>query len=184
MDVVRRAFEELRGRIEIQSTLGKGTRFTIWLPLTMAIIDGMVVRVGAERCIFPTLSVMTVLPYREEDSTTVLDKGHLLNFQGKQVPVFSLSEFIGGQDKTLPPSKNPLVVIAETGGRTVGFIVDDLLGKQQIVIKSLGATFRDIDGLAGAAILPDGHVGLIFDVDGLLKALTEGSINALAPLQA
>jgi two-component system, chemotaxis family, sensor kinase CheA len=183
MDVVKRTFEELRGRIEIQSTLGKGTRFTIWLPLTMAIIDGMVVRAGGERCIFPTLSVTTVLPYREDDSTTVLGKGRLLNFQGRQVPIYALSSFFSGSAhaseqasqagaKPREEGRPRLCVLAENEGRTVGFVVDDLIGKQQIVIKSLGDAFKDIHGLAGGAILTDGGVGLILDIDGLVKALS------------
>jgi len=169
MDVVKRTFEELRGRIDIQSITGKGTRFTVWLPLTMAIIDGMVVRVGRERCIFPTLSVITILPFNETTSVPVLGKGRLLDFQGKQVPVFPLEHFFG--EVTEKTGQSRLCVLAETEGRTVGFLVDDLLGKQQIVIKSLGDAFKNIPGLSGGAILTDGGVGLILDIDGLVKSM-------------
>jgi two-component system chemotaxis sensor kinase CheA len=169
MDVVKRTIEDLRGRIEIESVLGRGTRFIIWLPLTMAIIDGMVVRVGNERCIFPTLSVTTILSFTDEDGGTAFGRHRIIEFQGRQVPVHPLEGFF--DDPPADPKRRRLCVLAETGGRIIGFLVDDLLGKQQIVIKSLGDAFKDIPGLAGGAILSDGGVGLILDIDGLARAV-------------
>jgi two-component system chemotaxis sensor kinase CheA len=93
MDVVRRNIEALRGRIEIQSRSGLGTTFSIWLPLTLAIIDGMVVRVGGERYVFPTLSILRVVPIREEDVKTVVGKGRMLSLQGRLIPLFPLNGF-------------------------------------------------------------------------------------------
>jgi two-component system, chemotaxis family, sensor kinase CheA len=169
MDVVKRTIEDLRGRIDIQTKPGFGTRFSIWLPLTMAIIDGLVVRVGQERCIFPTLSVVTVLALEEKNCLPVLGQGQLITHQDRQVPVFALESFFG--DKSDSNRDRRLVVLVETEGKIVGFAVDELLGKQQIVIKTLGDTFKSIQGLAGGGILSDGNVGLILDVDGLAKAM-------------
>ncbi len=170
MDVVKRTIEDLRGRIEIQTQPGKGTRFSIWLPLTMAIIDGMVVRVGRERCIFPTLSVVTILSVKDSETVEVMEHGRLISHQGRQIPVFPLEMFFG--DANRDDDQRRIAVLVEAEGKIFGFAVDELLGKQQIVIKSLGDTFKSIPGLAGGCILSDGNVGLILDVDGLAKAVT------------
>jgi two-component system chemotaxis sensor kinase CheA len=167
MDVVKRNIEELRGRVEIISQKGKGTTFVIWLPLTMAIIDGMVVRVGSERIIFPTLSVKTIVPIKDEDTWTVTEKGRMLSLQGKLIPIFHLAEYLGsGAGKNL---QGVVAVVTEIGGRATAFAVDELLGQQQIVIKSLGHAFSGIPGVAGGAILSDGCVGIILDVEGLAR---------------
>lgn len=170
MDVVKRTIEDLRGRIDIQTQPGKGTRFSIWLPLTMAIIDGMVVRVGRERCIFPTLSVVTILSIKDSETVDVMEHGQLISHQGRQIPVFPLEMFFG--DEKPGDDQRRIAVLVEAEGKIFGFAVDELLGKQQIVIKSLGDTFKSIPGLAGGGILSDGNVGLILDVDGLAKAVT------------
>ncbi len=170
MDVVKRNIELLRGRIEIHSEKNVGTTFSIWLPLTLAIIDGMVVRVGRERYIFPTLSVVRIVAINPKDITTCVEKGEMLSLNGSLIPLFSLQDFF-----QIPIKSNDvrlkLAVIVESNHQQTGFIVDELMGQQQTVIKSLGETFKNIPGLTGGTILSDGCVGIILDVDGLLKSM-------------
>jgi two-component system chemotaxis sensor kinase CheA len=167
MDVVRRNIEDLRGRIEIESEAGQGTTFSIWLPLTLAIIDGMIVRVGRQRLVFPTLSILRIVPARAEDARDCAGRGKMLLLQDELIPIFDLAEYVpGGGERS-----RGLAVIVESGGRKAGLLVEELLGQQQVVIKGLGEALKQIPGLAGGAILPDGTVGMILDVDGLLHGL-------------
>ena len=168
LDVVRRNVEALRGQVEISSEVGKGSTFTLRLPLTLAIIDGMVVRVGRERYIIPILSIIRSIRPEAEELNTVLDKGELLDVKGELVPLFRLSRLfgIGGAEMEVTEA---LVVVVEDEGLQVGILIDELPGQQQIVIKTLGEAMRDIPGLSGGAIMPDGRVGLILDVGGLVR---------------
>jgi two-component system, chemotaxis family, sensor kinase CheA len=168
MDVVKRNVEELRGRIEIQSQPGVGTTFSIWLPLTLAIIDGMIVRLGGDRFIFPTLSIMRIVPLVKEEIYTVIDKGEMLKLQDEMIPLLRLHQLYPGFESQ---GWARLAVIVESEGKKVGIPVNELLGQQQIVIKALGESFKNIPGLTGGAILSDGNVGMILDVDGLMKCL-------------
>jgi two-component system chemotaxis sensor kinase CheA len=168
MDVVKRNVEELRGRIDIQSQAGTGTTFSIWLPLTLAIIDGMIVRLGKERFIFPTLSILRIVPLVKEEVYTVIDKGEMLKLQDEMVPLMRLKQLFPGFESS---GWSRLAVIVESDGKKLGIPVDELLGQQQIVIKGLGESFKNIAGLTGGAILSDGNVGMILDVDGLMKSL-------------
>lgn len=168
MDVVKRNIEILRGRIDIHSVPGQGTTFSIWLPLTLAIIDGMVVSIAKERYVFPTLSIVRIVSYQEKDRFTVKGKGEMLSVLGELVPFFPLKDYFqpdGGRSAETAR----LIVIAESEGRRAAFPVDELLGQQQIVIKKLETAFQSIPGLSGGAILSDGCVGLILDLDGLMK---------------
>jgi two-component system chemotaxis sensor kinase CheA len=168
MDVVKRNIEILRGRIDIHSVPGQGTTFSIWLPLTLAIIDGMVVRIADERFVFPTLSIVRIVSFDEKDRLTVKSEGEMLSVQGELVPIFPLKDYFQpGHGRTAHAAR--LVVIAESEGRRAAFPVDELLGQQQIVIKKLETAFQNIPGLSGGAILSDGCVGLILDMDGLMK---------------
>ncbi len=168
MDVVRRNIEQLRGQCEIESAAGTGTTFSIRLPLTLAIIDGMVIRVGQQRYILPTLSIIrSVRPVRE-DLSTVLGRGEMLSLQGRLIPLFRLGRLFGIAGAESDATRG-IVVIVEDEGRQIGLLTDELLGQQQIVIKSLGDTMQGIQGLAGGAVMPDGQVGLILDVSGLAK---------------
>ena len=169
MDVVRRNIEELRGRIEIESTAGRGTAFSIWLPLTLAIIDGMIVRVGRQRLVFPTLSILRIVPVRAEEARDYAGKGKMLMLQGELIPLFDMAEYVPGGGGIR--SERGLAVIVESGNRKAGLLVEELLGQQQVVIKELGEALKQIPGLAGGAILSDGAVGMILDVDGLMHGL-------------
>ena len=172
MDVVRRNIESLRGQVEIQSEVDKGTVFSIRLPLTLAIIDGMVIRVGDERYIIPTLSVVRSIKPNRDQIATVTDRGEMLKLQGKLIPMFRLHTLFDVASAKTDPL-DAIVLILDNEGSHVGLMVDELLGQQQIVIKSLGETMKAVRGLAGGAIMGDGTVGLIIDVGGLVRVAEE-----------
>ncbi len=168
MDVVRRNIEKLRGKIEIRSVAGQGTTFTIVLPLTLAIIDGMLVGVGEDRYIIPTLAVRESFRPRPGMVSTVHERGEVVSVRGRLTPLLRLGQHLGTPYRAVDPTQG-IIVVVESGDAARGLLVDELLGKQEVVIKNLGATFRKQDLLAGAAILGDGRVGLILDVDTLVK---------------
>jgi two-component system, chemotaxis family, sensor kinase CheA len=168
MDVVRRNIEKLRGKVEIQSVPGQGTTFTILLPLTLAIIDGMLVGVGDDRYIIPTLSVRESFRPRPGMISTVHERGEVVSVRGKLTPLLRLGDHLGTPGRAVDPTDG-IIVVVESGDAARGLLVDELLGKQEVVIKNLGETFRKQDLLAGAAILGDGRVGLILDVDTLVR---------------
>ncbi|MBI5194284.1 MAG: chemotaxis protein CheA [Nitrospirae bacterium] len=169
MDVVRKNIDKLRGRIDIQSKEDQGTTISITLPLTLAIIDGMVVQTGIERYIIPTLSIEESLRPKKEEIITVQEKGELCNLRGALLPILRLNNLYNKKDD----HKNPcdaLLVVVENDGMRACILVDELIGQQQVVIKTLGDTFKNVRGIAGGAILGDGKVGLILDVRGLIEA--------------
>ncbi len=168
MDVVRRNIEKLRGKVEIRSVAGQGTTFTIVLPLTLAIIDGMLVGVGDDRYIIPTLAVRESFRPRPGMVTTVHERGEVVSVRGRLTPLLRLGQHLGTPGRAVDPTEG-IIVVVESGDAARGVLVDKLLGKQEVVIKTLGETFRRQELLAGAAILGDGRVGLILDVDTLVK---------------
>ena len=174
MDVVRKHIENLRGRIEIRSTLGAGTSFFLKLPLTLAIIDGLVVGVGQERYIVPLFGVKEMLRPTADTIWTVQHKAEMALVRGDLLPVMRLYR----RFHVKPGSEDPLqsvLVIAEVEGERFCVMVDELIGKQELVIKSLGETFKDVPGVAGGAILGDGRVGLILDLERLFQ---NGAVDA------
>jgi len=172
MDVVRRAVEKLHGKIDIQSTLGQGTIFSMRLPLTMAIIDGMVVKVGPERYIIPTAAVRESLRLERGAYFTVAGRGEMINIRGKLMPLIRLHQLFDVVPRYSDPYTS-LIVVVENEGRQKCLMVDELLGKQELVIKSLGEALKSLKGVTGGAILGDGRVGLIMDVGGIFD-LTGG----------
>ena len=175
MDVVRKNIESLRGQVEIDSEEGKGSVFKIGLPLTLAIIDGMVVRVSRETYIVPTVSIVMSLKPEPEQLSTVLNQGEQLSLHGDLLPLFRLADLFS-IDKSEEDSDNLLVVVIEDDNKKhAGLIIDELIGRQQIVIKSLGETMKDIPGISGAAIMPNGQVGLILDVGGVVGIANSGN---------
>jgi two-component system chemotaxis sensor kinase CheA len=168
MDVVRRHIEKLRGRIEIHSQQGVGATFLLKLPLTLAIIDGLVVGVGQERFIVPLFAVREMFRPNEETLWTVQQKGEMALVRDALLPVFRLYKKFNMQPRSEDPRQSVLIV-AEAEGQRFCMVVDELIGKQEVVIKSLGETFKDVSGIAGGAILGDGRVGLILDLERLFK---------------
>jgi two-component system chemotaxis sensor kinase CheA len=167
MDVVRRNIEELRGTCEIISEAGVGSRFQIKLPLTLAIIEGMVVSCGGEHYIVPTLSVVRLVRPNRDDLSHVFDRGEMLAYEDQHLPLFRLGQLFGVPAETDP--EKAVVVVIEDEGKKIGLLADDLLGQQSIVIKSLGEAMQDTEGVAGGAIMSNGNVALILDVAGLIK---------------
>ncbi|MDN3513924.1 MAG: chemotaxis protein CheA [Candidatus Brocadia sp.] len=168
MDVVKKNVERLRGKVEISTAEGKGTKISIKLPLTLAIIDGMIVQVGTEKYIVPMLSIEESIRPKQEDVSTVQKRGELINVRGKLLPIVRLHNLYNVKPRKINPWE-ALIMIVEGEGRRCGILVDDLLGQQQIVIKSLGEQFGNIRGISGSAILGDGHIGLILDVGGIMS---------------
>jgi two-component system chemotaxis sensor kinase CheA len=167
MDVVKRNIEALRGKIEIQSEKGKGSTFTIRLPLTLAIIEGMVVRLSTERYIIPTLSIVRMLQPGEIHIKSIMQNGQALLIDNELIPLARLDRLFEVPGAVQDPTQ-ATVVIVENSERKMAILTDELIGQQQIVIKSLGATMRGLPGIAGGAIMSDGRVGLVVDISGLM----------------
>jgi two-component system chemotaxis sensor kinase CheA len=168
MDVVRRNIEALRGSVELRSEPGRGTCFSMRLPLTLAIIDGMAVRVGGNRYILPTLSIVELLRPEAGDVRTVSDRGEFITVRERHLPLARLAELFGHDDANVEPTEG-IIVVVEQGEAMFGLLVDEVLGQQQAVTKSLGHQLEGQPGLAGGAVMPDGKVGLILDIHGILQ---------------
>lgn len=178
MDVVLGNIESLRGKVEIESVFGKGTTFTILLPLTLAIIDGLLVAVGEDRYIIPTLSVRESFRLRPGMVSTVHERGEMVTVRGKQTPLLRLGRFLGATSKTTQ-AEDGIIVVVESGDTARGLLVDELIGKQEVVIKSLGPAFEHQNLAAGGAVLGDGWVALILDVDTLVKLPIENRASVI-----
>ena len=168
MDVVRRNIEGIRGTIEISSAAGEGTTFRLRLPLTLAITDGMLVRVGHERYIVPTTSIQLSFRPSREQICTVAGKGELVVLRGETLPIVRLHRLFNVPDAREQFDESLLMLVGD-GDKRVALMVDDLLGQHQVVAKSLGEGIGRIDGLSGGAILGDGRVGLILDVGQIVQ---------------
>jgi two-component system chemotaxis sensor kinase CheA len=169
MDVVRRNVKELGGKIDVRSDAGRGSRFTITLPLTLAIVDGQSVAVGTETYIVPLISIVESMQLKSSGVTRLSGHSEVLSFRGDYLPIIRLHELFGVEPRCRALHEG-LIVVAEGDGRRVGLFVDDLLGQQQVVIKSLETNYGHIEGVSGATILGDGSVALILDVPGLIRA--------------
>lgn len=169
MDVVRRNIEALRGKIEIDSVAGKGTIFRMRLPLTLAIIDGMVVRVGGNRYVVPTLSIEQSFRPAADDVHLLADRGECVHVRGNVLPVYRLKQIFAQQDGLDDLAQGILIVVEADAQRSCLF-VDEILGQQQVVIKSLGMPRDRVAGLSGGAIMTDGRVALIVDVGTLVES--------------
>lgn len=168
MDVVKRSIDKLQGKIEIESKEGHGSIFTIYLPLTLAIIDALIVGVGTERFVIPTLSVRESFQLRPGMLSTVYNRGEVVKVHDRLVPLLRLGDYFGIPPKSSDPNDG-IVVVLEVGRGIRCVLVDQLLHKQEVVIKNLGPTLMRNQALAGAAILGDGRVGLILDVNALVE---------------
>lgn len=177
MDVVRRNIERIRGKVEITSQPGRGTTFTVFMPLTLAIIEGLLVGVGRERFVIPALSVRESFRPLPGMISTVHGRGEVVSVRGRLVPLLRLGRHFGIDGASADPAE-AIVVVVEAGQETRCLLVDSLIGKQEVVIKSLGETFPSGRGFAGAAILADGRVGLILDTTALVRIRTPATETA------
>jgi len=178
LDVVRRNIERLRGRVEISSQQGKGTKFKISLPLTLAIIDGFIVKVGEERYIIPTLSVRESFRPQDGMVSRVQNRAEVVNVRGRIIPMLRLNELFGISSTSKEPADG-IVVVVEAGTDVRCLLVDGLLHKQEVVIKNLNDMMVHKNPLlAGAAILGDGLVGLILDVNALVHLEAQQTVTA------
>lgn len=168
MDVVRRNIKELGGSVELASTPGEGTVTTITLPLTLAIVDGQTVRVGTESYIVPLVAIIESLQLKQDVAREVHGHGELFPFRGDYLPVIRLHEVFGIEPRSRNLGDGLLMVVEGESGRA-GLFIDELLGQQQVVIKSMETHYARIPGVGGATILGEGSVALILDVTGLLR---------------
>ncbi len=171
MDVVRRNIEALRGKVEIMSEPGRGTRFLMRLPLTLAIIDGMIVTVGGQRYVVPTLSIEQSLSPDPKDVHYIQDQGEVIKVRGAILPVYRLKDVFEREEGASDITDGILIVL-EVNNARVCLMVDEILGQQQVVIKNLGLQNTNIRGVSGGAIMGDGKVALIIDVEGLVEEAT------------
>jgi len=168
MDVVKKAIEKLRGRIEIFSQPGQGCTMVVKLPLTLAIIDGMIVRVGTERYIIPTMNIRETFQPGEGSVSTVHGRGEVIRVRDRLLPLMRLHKVFGIPTARIRASE-ALGIVVDNEGECWCVLVDQVLGKQEVVIKSLGEGLKRSQGVSGGAILGDGRVALILDVAGLLS---------------
>ncbi|MGR9013234.1 MAG: chemotaxis protein CheA [Gammaproteobacteria bacterium] len=169
MDVVRRNIQSLGGNIEIISELGKGTTIAIHLPLTLAILDGQSVAVGDETYIVPLVSIIESINITERMLNKVAGKGETFRLRNEYLPVIRMRGIFNVHSGNPTKSKEGVLVVVEGQGELCCLLVDELLGQQQVVIKSLEANYRRVEGVSGATILGDGSVALILDVPGLVR---------------
>ncbi|CAK0753049.1 Chemotaxis protein CheA [Gammaproteobacteria bacterium] len=174
MDVVRRNIQEIGGTVEISSMAGIGSTFTVRLPLTLAILDGLSVSVGEETFIISLGYIMESMRPKISDLRTVAGKGRLVRVRGEYLPILPLYELFGIASLAKEPEEGILVLL-EAEGRRVALFVDQLVGQHQVVIKSLESNFRRVDGISGATIMGDGRVALILDVGYLARRATRVS---------
>jgi two-component system chemotaxis sensor kinase CheA len=181
MDVVKRNVQQLSGTVSVASELGKGSTVSIELPLTLAILEGLLVRVADRTLVLPLLAVVEAVPGKGK-IVRLAEQGEVIVIREESIPVLRLCRFLGAPLDTLDPdamqSADPcvepvedrrLVVVVEAGRKKIGLLVDELLGQQQVVVKSLEKNLHKVEGLMGATILGDGHVAPIIDVGALAE---------------
>jgi two-component system chemotaxis sensor kinase CheA len=167
MDVVRRNIQALSGTVDLQSSPGQGTRVTVSVPLTLAIMEAMTIAIGGETYVLPLASVVESLSVTAGELHALPGHGDTLRVRDEYLPVLHLARLF--------PPRNPreegngIAVILETDGFKAAVLVDELVGQQQVVVKSLETHFRKVPGLAGATVMGDGSVALILDVPGLVR---------------
>ncbi len=167
MDVVRRNISTLGGRIQIQSTPGKGTRFTLVIPLTLAVLDGMLVALGKEKYILPLASIVESLRPDKRQVRSVTGGAQVLAVRGEFIRLIPLHRILNTPDAISDPAKALVVIVETENGLKAGLLVDELIGQQQVVVKSLAENSEPVRGISGATILGNGRVALILDLEGI-----------------
>ena len=166
MDVVRQNIEKLGGRVTIKSEPGRGSKLVLTLPLTLAVLDGMIVRVGAESFIIPLTNIVESLSPRSSDVYPLPGSGDVLKIRDDYVKLIHLQKIFN--TASCGDSSGSLVILVEVeGAERIGFVVDEIVGQQQVVIKGLEENFDSVEGIAGATILGDGNVALILDASAI-----------------
>ncbi|VAW72050.1 Signal transduction histidine kinase CheA [hydrothermal vent metagenome] len=174
MDVVKTRISQLNGTIDIDSTLGKGTRISVKLPLTLAILPTLMVKVGDRTFALPLSSVNEIFSI-ESYTTNIVDGQLVIMVRNKAMPLFYLNKWLTAAGASMTdPSDNDQVVVANVGNRKVGFVVNQVVGQEEVVIKPLGTMLHGLPGFAGATITGDGRIALILDIPSLMRARTSG----------
>jgi two-component system chemotaxis sensor kinase CheA len=168
MDVVKRNIQELKGSVELESTVGTGSIFRIKLPLTLSILDGQLVQLGDETFVLPLTSIIESIEVTPDQLSSIAGETDVIVLRDEYVPVIRLFEVFNIEPKSRSIFEG-LIVVVESGNHKIGLHVDDLLAQQQVVIKSLDTNYKRVEGLSGATILGDGTVALILDIAGLLN---------------
>ncbi len=179
MDVVRRNINDLGGHVQISSKEGRGSTIRIRLPLTLAILDGQLVRVGKEVYIISLLAIVETIQVERERVNTLAGRTEVFRLREEYLPVVKLCDQFGVEPDSRS-AEDGLLVVVEADGKRVGVLVDDLLAQQQVVIKSLESNFKSVSGIAGATILGDGTVALIIDVPDLIRSAAKSGSGAVA----
>jgi len=171
MDVVKRNIADLGGMVEVVSEPGHGCKFTIRLPLTLAILEGLMVRVGGQIYILPLLAIVESVQVKKGQVNAVAGKAEFYQYRDEYLPVIRLHEVFNIETEVTNLEQG-LLTIVDAGNKRVGLYLEEVLGQQQVVIKSLKKNFQQIQGISGATILGDGSVALILDVPGLVQRYT------------
>jgi len=169
MDVVRKNIVAMGGRIDISSMVDIGTTMTIRLPLTLAIMDGMSIKIADETYVLPLNYILESLQPKPGEVKTIAGRGQVVSVRGEYLPIIGVAEFFAIEPLLAQPDK-AILIIVESGGQKVALMVDELLGQQQFVVKNLEANYRKVEGLSGATIMGDGRVALILDVAAIVRA--------------
>jgi two-component system chemotaxis sensor kinase CheA len=183
MDVVRRNINKLGGRISLHSTQGKGTCFTLTIPLSLAVLDGMLVAIGAEKYILPLASIIESFRPQGEQIRALAGGGEVVSMRGEYIRLIRVHHLFNIKDAVTDPRRGLVVVTETANGGKVGLLVDELIGQQQVVIKSIQENFDPVPGVSGATILGDGRVALILDIEQL-KTMPAASGDLWRPSSA
>jgi two-component system chemotaxis sensor kinase CheA len=170
MDVVKRSIQALGGRISISSTPGKGSRFTMSLPLTLAVLDGMVIGVGEQTLVAPLTAIVETLRPKPDDVRPLGPNAAVLAVRGAHVPLIDVGVALGLRSRGIDATNGVVLLVEGEGGARAGIVADEIQGQRQVVIKSLEANYQRVAGIAAATILGDGRVALILDVDAVIAA--------------
>ncbi len=176
LDVVANNIKNLRGSVELFSERGKGTKFSIKLPLTLAIIDGMMVRVGTERFIIPLTSIMEFIKARQGDIRQAEGKGLIMQLRNEYIPYSALYQLLHLEAEHTRPTEGILVIIKD-GQKKMALLVDEIIGQEQVVIKSIKENMEQVDGVAGVTIMGDGKVAIILDVSSLFRLVRKADYS-------
>lgn len=179
MDVVKRNIQSMGGRVEIESVMGAGTRISIRLPLTLAILDGMSVSVGKEIFIIPLAFIIESLQPNKEDIKTISGQGTVVHVRGEYLPLIPLHKVLRIQPE-VTDYECGIILIVESEGAKSAIFIDNLIGQHQVVIKSLETNYRKVTGVSGATIMGDGKVALILDVEAILQMARREDVRQAA----